>query len=201
MNLFAAWLPPQPGTRAPTANIPLSILEAFTSRIDYGSIHSWPRRPLSKKQKTDDDSSRSTTTSVFDMESESNDDSDVPVSSEDWPPSSPLERHQNNQLPPDSSFGELEYGSSPLTPKSADTNITLSTPKDQQYSTPKSEKLMSQSMTPTLRSRSGSSSRAYLKNSSYGSSVKWIECSKAAHSNTCSPASKLKHDADVSHLT
>ena len=107
--MITAWLPPEPGQRAPTANVPISILEVFNNRADRKAnlyprseqqVH--PTSPQSRsyflEEHRDDDKN-----------SEEEFDSDVPIPSSQWPPSSPVQP----ALPPDSSVEALEQARSP----------------------------------------------------------------------------------------
>ena len=107
--MITAWLPPEPGQRAPTANVPISILEVFNNRADR-KANLYPR----SQQQVDPTSPQSRSYSPEehgdnDKNSEEESDSDVPIPSSQWPPSSP----DQPVLPPDSSVEALEQAKSP----------------------------------------------------------------------------------------
>ncbi|KAI4252218.1 MAG: hypothetical protein LQ352_004410 [Teloschistes flavicans] len=100
-----AWLPAEPGRRGPVANVPISVLEEITRNVQYRArrtsvVHD---REASKQE--------SLRGSFQESEAKGNEDSDsdpdVPVSTADWPLSSPVQE-QRRELPPDSSLPDVE---------------------------------------------------------------------------------------------
>ena len=107
--MVTAWLPPEPGQRAPTANVPISILEVFNNRVNR-KANLYPR----SQQQVDPTSPQTRSyfpeeTADDDKNSEEGSDFDVPIPSSQWPPSSP----DQPVLPPDSSVEALEQAQSP----------------------------------------------------------------------------------------
>ena len=104
--MITAWCPPEPGKRAPTANVPISILQDLNdraerlARIAQGSS---PASVTSGSRKRDQSSQTESETGGDDIGSSN---SDEPIPSADWPASSP----EQSLLPPDSS---AEYSEDP----------------------------------------------------------------------------------------
>ena len=104
--MITAWCPPEPGKRAPTANVPISILQDLNdhaerlARIAQGSS---PASVTSGSRKRDQSSQTGSETGGDDIGSSN---SDEPIPSADWPASSP----EQSLLPPDSS---AEYSEDP----------------------------------------------------------------------------------------
>ncbi len=97
-----AWLPAEPGRRNPVANLPIKTLGA----INY-SADSWASRLLNPPERVlntieSSQSTQSPLKSDSGSKSESESDPELLVSSNEWPPSSPLDRRRQEQLPPDS---------------------------------------------------------------------------------------------------
>ncbi|KAL9116641.1 MAG: hypothetical protein Q9187_006834 [Circinaria calcarea] len=92
------WLPAEPGTRTPVANVPLKILQAYTMQID---TETRPERNKPSKMRQPHTSDEKTMSSGKELSSEP----DIPISSADWP-ASPTILYKTCQLPPDSDQGE-----------------------------------------------------------------------------------------------
>lgn len=92
-NLLA-WLPAEPGEREPAANIPISILKTLNRKAKLLA-----QRPTKKRKRKN-----GTMTPSAAIDQTANSESDVPVSSGQWP-SSP----ERDQLPPDSSSASAEH--------------------------------------------------------------------------------------------
>lgn len=91
---MSAWLPAEPGQREPTANIPITLLETLNRKANLRA-----QRPNHiRKQRN----SEMTPTGAIDQTADS--ESDVPVSSGQWPASP-----ERDQLPPDSSSASAEH--------------------------------------------------------------------------------------------
>ncbi|KAM0799531.1 hypothetical protein BDR22DRAFT_322200 [Usnea florida] len=88
-----SWLPAEPGQREPTAHIPISLLKKLNQKASFAAQQS---------EKTRNQEDRTGTPSVT-ADHTADSESDVPVSSGQWPAS--LER---DQLPPDSSPASVE---------------------------------------------------------------------------------------------
>lgn len=89
-----SWLPAEPGQREPTANIPITLLETLNRKANLRA-----QRPNHiRKQRN----SEMTPTGAIDQTADS--ESDVPVSSGQWPASP-----ERDQLPPDSSSASAEH--------------------------------------------------------------------------------------------
>ena len=97
--MITAWCPPEPGKRAPTANIPISILQELNNRaerqvrVNQGSSQA---SVTSRSLKRDQSSQTASEISGDDIGSSN---SDEPIPSADWPASWP----ERTLLPPDSS--------------------------------------------------------------------------------------------------
>lgn len=106
-----SWLPPEPGHRGPVANVPIAILQSLNAlaerraaqeRSDNG-YRQPPQNPDGRRMK------ESTQVSISsDDESEEGQDSDVAVSSSEWPSSSLPALLKRDELPPDSSAASPE---------------------------------------------------------------------------------------------
>lgn len=94
LNHADSWLPAQPGQREPSANIPISLLKILNQKADLRAQR--PTKPRKQRNGT------MTPSAVNDQTEDS--ESDVPVSSGQWP-SSP----ERDQLPPDSSLESAEH--------------------------------------------------------------------------------------------
>lgn len=102
-----AWLPAEPGQRGPIANVPITTLQAMNRRAEFDA----QRLPGSSdcRQQQEDEvvnmMSSLTHQSSPGLEETNNGDSDseIPVSSAEWPPSPPFEQPKD-ELPPDSSM-------------------------------------------------------------------------------------------------
>ena len=100
------WIPPEPGVRRPTANLPVPILQAFTAMIDGVEL---PRRTDENTQsKATNSPVRSPTGSASPVVADQCPDNEedlqgIPFSSGEWPPSSPPTVSKRGELPPDSS--------------------------------------------------------------------------------------------------
>ncbi|KAL8693892.1 MAG: hypothetical protein Q9218_001357 [Villophora microphyllina] len=102
-----SWLPAEPGRRGPTTNIPLSVLEEITRKVRHrASQLSLNDDMAASEQKPEGGSSIES-----ELKGNEDSDSDVPVSTADWPPSSPI-HVQRCELPPDSSVGAPSPGNS-----------------------------------------------------------------------------------------
>jgi len=104
LTSIIAWLPPEPGYRAPTANLPISILEALNTSYDQKVD---PQITSRKDEKQASPNLRDCSPEgVLEaaQEREEGSESDIPLSTSEWPPSSP----QQPLLPPDSSVEAAE---------------------------------------------------------------------------------------------
>lgn len=89
-----AWLPAEPGQREPTTNIPISLLKTLNRKADLRA-----QRPTKiRKQRNGTMTPRAVIDQTVDSES------DVPVSSGQWP-----ESPERDKLPPDSSLESAEH--------------------------------------------------------------------------------------------
>ncbi|KAL8697999.1 MAG: hypothetical protein Q9201_006808 [Fulgogasparrea decipioides] len=100
-----SWLPAEPGCRGPVAHVPITVLEEVTRNVDQGTR----QPPSSTREESPELGQPQAEIFTFDSEQEEKEDldSEVPVSSADWPPSSPA-REQRCELPPDSSIAIVE---------------------------------------------------------------------------------------------
>ena len=89
-----AWLPAEPGQREPTAHIPISLLKKLNQKASFSAQQS------EKKSNQGDRTRTPSVTADHTADSES----DVPVSSGQWPASP-----ERDQLPPDSSPASVEH--------------------------------------------------------------------------------------------
>ena len=102
------WLPPEPGSRGPVANIPVPVLQTLTSMIEeHTSIASIAA--VVQQDDSDCDSLSEPaeiskpSTNALGPPNYTQEDEDLPISTAEWPPSSPPAIPQVDQLPPDSS--------------------------------------------------------------------------------------------------
>ncbi|MCJ1402172.1 hypothetical protein MMC11_005391 [Xylographa trunciseda] len=100
------WLPPEPGSRGPVANIPVSILQTFTATVE-GHPNIKTIAAVVQQDEFDllpEPSERSMPQNdVLGSPDGTHEDEDIPISTGEWPPSSPPAISEANQLPPDSS--------------------------------------------------------------------------------------------------
>ena len=94
LSIRLAWLPAEPGQREPTAHIPISLLKKLNQKASFSSQQS---------EKTRNQGDRTRTPSVT-ADHTADSESDVPVSSGQWPASP-----ERDQLPPDSSPASVEH--------------------------------------------------------------------------------------------
>ena len=96
--VLLAWLPALPGHRAPTANIPITILDSLNREADLSALRA--TNPLKRKRGATATNETQGVRSGTSYESES----ELLISSGQWP-SSP----DRNQPPPDSSMGSANF--------------------------------------------------------------------------------------------
>lgn len=94
LNRADSWLPAEPGQREPTAHIPISLLKKLNQKASF------PAQQSPKKRNQGDSTRTPSVTADHTADSES----DVPVSSGQWPASP-----EREQLPPDSSPPSVEH--------------------------------------------------------------------------------------------
>ncbi|MCJ1396583.1 hypothetical protein MMC18_009474 [Xylographa bjoerkii] len=101
------WLPPEPGSRGPVANIPVPILQTFTAMIEKHTDIT----AIAAVIRQDDCDSLSEPAEVFmphiDVLGSPDsiyEEEDIPISTGEWPPSSPPVIPKIDQLPLDSSL-------------------------------------------------------------------------------------------------
>lgn len=101
--MITAWCPPEPGNRAPTANVPISILQELNDRAErkVRTRGSSAASVTSRSLKRDQSSQTPSETGGDDSGSSK---SDEPIPSADWPASSP----ERTNPPPDSSAESSE---------------------------------------------------------------------------------------------
>ncbi|MCJ1435925.1 hypothetical protein MMC27_005301 [Xylographa pallens] len=103
------WLPPEPGSRGPVANIPVPILQTLTSSIE-GHTNIASSTAVVHQDHSDCDSLSELAeiprpqTNALDPPNCTHEDEDLPISTAEWPPSSPPTMPKVDQLPPDSSL-------------------------------------------------------------------------------------------------
>ena len=107
LNIQLAWLPAEPGQHEPTANIPISLLKTLNQKA-----HLLAQRPTKTQKQTD-----GTVISRVVVDETADSDSDVPISSGQWPASSP----ERSRLPSDSS---CHGGSAASTAPNASTSVS-----------------------------------------------------------------------------
>lgn len=100
------WLPPEPGSRGPIANVPFSILQSFTATIEG---HVEQTNVVNDIGEESDEASGNPSRSMspeLDTRHSSvqRDVQGIPFSSKEWPPSSAPEGPAYDRLPPDSSM-------------------------------------------------------------------------------------------------
>ena len=100
-----SWLPAQPGSRGPVAHVPIAILEEITQSLERGSAPTSSDRHLESIQ--GDADIPEPPLSECDPDGEEQSDLDLPISSADWPASSPLAEPRYG-LPPDSSAAAVD---------------------------------------------------------------------------------------------
>lgn len=114
-----AWFPPEPGHGPPTANVPISVLQELSNRAKEQV--KWSRELL--QSSTASDNLKHDRSSQRTSEAEEGDKrstlSDEPISSAEWPPSSP----ERDLLPPESSIESIQGPD-----KEANERISPSTP-------------------------------------------------------------------------
>ena len=98
LTIHLAWLPALPGHRGPVANIPITILDSLNREADLSVLRA--TNPLKRKRGATVTSETQGVHIGTSYESES----DIPISSGQWPPSP-----DRNQLPPDSSMGSAKF--------------------------------------------------------------------------------------------
>ena len=96
LNREDSWLPAEPGNRGPVANVPILNLQAISRQVERQT-----RKPAAPDGKSPQPESFREETSVLEPVQQASE-AGTSIASSDWPPSSPLERPQD-QLPPDSS--------------------------------------------------------------------------------------------------
>ena len=101
-----AWCPPEPGKRAPTANVPISILQELNDRAERLARIAQGSSPASVTSGSLKRDQASQTGSEIGGDDIGSSNSDEPIPSADWPASSP----EQSLLPPDSS---AEYSEDP----------------------------------------------------------------------------------------
>lgn len=106
LTTYLAWLPAQPGHRDPVANIPISILQSVNRDADFRALRA--SNSLKRKRGVNDSSeaavaARDSTHSTQNGSTHESD-SDVPVSSAQWPPTP-----DPYQLPPDSNLASADH--------------------------------------------------------------------------------------------
>ena len=89
-----AWLPAEPGQREPTAHVPISLLKTLNQKASFSAEQS---------ERKGNQGDRTRTPSVT-ADHTADSESDVPVSSGQWPASP-----ERDQLPPDSSPASVEH--------------------------------------------------------------------------------------------
>ncbi|KAL8948071.1 MAG: hypothetical protein Q9222_005711 [Ikaeria aurantiellina] len=96
-----SWLPAKPGQRAPVANLPHAVLEQITQSVEAGStnhsLDAGGEPPMKDLQPLELPIAESPTQDTGNLTPE------IPISSSEWPSSSPVQEPQH-QLPPDSSM-------------------------------------------------------------------------------------------------
>ena len=103
------WLPAEPGSRGPVANVPVPILQMFTTSIE-GHMDIASDSTVTRQDDSDSDSvSESAEISMPHIDAVgplniTHEDIDLPISTAEWPPSSPPLLPLFNELPPDSSL-------------------------------------------------------------------------------------------------
>lgn len=108
--LKIAWIPAEPGHREPLVNVPISILELMSQNADSHASRS--STPL-KNTRGDRNAGSPVTSRRLSLQCAANEswhesESDIPVSSGQWPASP-----DRNQLPPDSSASTTNPDDSP----------------------------------------------------------------------------------------
>lgn len=107
---LSAWLPAEPGQRGPVANVPLATLQAMNHRAEL-TAHRISTSQDHQRQVEAVDDQKSVAQHLspgLGEVSKANSDSEMPLSSAEWPPSSPFAR-PSDELPPDSSMESIEY--------------------------------------------------------------------------------------------
>ncbi|KAL8870054.1 MAG: hypothetical protein Q9174_003809 [Haloplaca sp. 1 TL-2023] len=97
-----SWLPAQPGSRGPVAHVPIAILEEISQCVERDAAGKSSGDHLESVQGDTDSPKPSGPECDSDDGEQPENDSDVPISSADWPASSPLAKPRYS-LPPDSS--------------------------------------------------------------------------------------------------
>ncbi|MCJ1471942.1 hypothetical protein MMC13_000584 [Lambiella insularis] len=100
------WIPSEPGSRGPTANLPLSILQSFTATVEGHVVQTDVANDVDEhSEKQSDSPSRSISPKVNTRHSSLQlDTQEVPLSPAEWPSSSPPAVPTHDELPPDSSI-------------------------------------------------------------------------------------------------
>ena len=98
-----AWYPPEPGQRAPTANVPITILQELNDRAERQANLPQESLQASIASESPRRDRSSQTSSEFEEKRDQSSDLDEPIPSAEWPTSSP----EPNQLPPDSSLNSV----------------------------------------------------------------------------------------------
>lgn len=114
-----SWLPAEPGHRGPVANVPMAVLQEVTEKVEQRAAEK-SRQELEVLEQSRRQSEELTRNDEADHRRDQQ--SESPVPSVDWPPSSPIQAR--NELPPDSST-EIAGGSDDedkANPKRSDTS-------------------------------------------------------------------------------
>ncbi|KAL9028812.1 MAG: hypothetical protein Q9196_002873 [Gyalolechia fulgens] len=93
-----SWLPAEPGRRGPVANVPITVLQAVTEKVEQRATEKSRQRPNFSELSPNQSEELTLHAGLDDRRDQQ---SDSPVPSADWPPSSPIPTR--NELPPDSS--------------------------------------------------------------------------------------------------
>ncbi|MCJ1386763.1 hypothetical protein MMC17_009889 [Xylographa soralifera] len=102
------WLPPEPGSRGPIANIPVPVLQTITAVIEGHTVIKSITAVVHQEDNDCDSVSEPAEISLSNPDilrspDITYEDEDLPISTAEWPPSSPPTMPKVEQLPPDSS--------------------------------------------------------------------------------------------------
>ena len=178
-----AWLPAEPGQREPTANIPISLLKTLNWKADISA-----QRPVSRRKLTN---RTMISNAVIDQTADS--ESDVPLSSGQWPASP-----ERDQLPPDSSSGSTEH-SDHLVQRLSKAPLSVSSSRRQSHVSSSSHSMPSGRPSPiSARRLSHGISSPRGTTPSAGEEVHRFTCQASGCDKSYKNSGGLKHHMDVS---
>lgn len=198
---LSGWLPAEPGQRGPVANVPLPTLQAINCQAER-TAH---RLSISQDHQRQGEAVDAETSVADHLSpglgevSKADSDSEMPLSSAEWPPTSPFEQ-PSDELPPDSSMESIEY---PVHENSGDVNMSDHVPPKRRLSitsmsstatrsTRRNPKRISKALQGTARSSPS------LVSASADEKAKRFKCQEFGCDKAYTGASGLRYHMEVS---